>query len=424
MARIIIRNIGPIKNVDINLNKVNVFIGPQSSGKSTIAKIISFCTWFEKNTILEAQPDSKFYDKLIEYHNLEDRYFNKDSYIEYTSKHCCIKWSGNNIDDEEIEVKLSSKNGLFKNRKIIYIPAERNFVTIPGLGKYNESRDNILGFLYDWFESKQSIGANTSFKLPIPSISGISYHYNKENDIDYITLADGIDIKLRHASSGIMSITPLLVVFDYMNNTIYNKERIKSPFETINIKSKLEHINEDNRHILAKIINELIDIENKLNYSQVDTKDNLYKLQKQLNAAVGIDSDYCFTETIIEEPESNLFPATQRDLIYYIISSIQNKSRDHQLILTTHSPFILFALNNCMMGSLVRDNIPNDKKINFKSVSSWIDPNKVSIYEVYDGELRKIQDKDGIIEDNYLNQAYKDNSKEYLQLLNYFEDEE
>lgn len=76
------------------------------------------------------------------------------------------------------------------------------------------------------------------------------------------------------------------------------------------------------------------------------------------------------------------------------------------------------------MGSLVRDNIPNDKKINFKSASSWIDPNKVSIYEVYDGELRKIQDKDGIIEDNYLNQAYKDNSKEYLQLLNYFEDEE
>ena len=44
MARLIIRNIGPIKNVDIELNKVNVFIGEQSSGKSTIAKIISFCS--------------------------------------------------------------------------------------------------------------------------------------------------------------------------------------------------------------------------------------------------------------------------------------------------------------------------------------------------------------------------------------------
>ena len=49
MATIEIRNIGPIKEVEeITLNRVNVFMGPQSSGKSTIAKIISFCTWLEK----------------------------------------------------------------------------------------------------------------------------------------------------------------------------------------------------------------------------------------------------------------------------------------------------------------------------------------------------------------------------------------
>ena len=46
--RLIINNIGPIKHVDIYLNKINVIIGPQSSGKSTIAKIISFCSWLEK----------------------------------------------------------------------------------------------------------------------------------------------------------------------------------------------------------------------------------------------------------------------------------------------------------------------------------------------------------------------------------------
>ena len=46
MPNLTIRNVGPIKVVEgINLNKVNVFMGPQSSGKSTIAKILSFCTW-------------------------------------------------------------------------------------------------------------------------------------------------------------------------------------------------------------------------------------------------------------------------------------------------------------------------------------------------------------------------------------------
>ena len=40
------------------------------------------------------------------------------------------------------------------------------------------------------------------------------------------------------------------------------------------------------------------------------------------------------------------------------------------------------------------------------------------------GTLRCVQDEDGIIEDNYLNTAYKKNSEEYLELLNYYEDEE
>ena len=46
--RLIVNNFGPIREVDIDLKKINVFIGPQGSGKSTIAKIISFCSWLDK----------------------------------------------------------------------------------------------------------------------------------------------------------------------------------------------------------------------------------------------------------------------------------------------------------------------------------------------------------------------------------------
>ena len=60
----------------------------------------------------------------------------------------------------------------------------------------------------------------------------------------------------------------------------------------------------------------------------------------------------------------------------------------------------------------------------FPSKDSWIDPRLVSVYEIHDGCLKCIQDEDGIIEDNYLNQAYKANSSEYLSLLNYYEDED
>ena len=62
------------------------------------------------------------------------------------------------------------------------------------------------------------------------------------------------------------------------------------------------------------------------------------------------------TGFFIEEPELNLFPSTQRDILYNLISSVQQRE-DDSLILTTHSPYILYALNNCMLGFQVKETI-------------------------------------------------------------------
>ena len=44
--RLIIENFGPIKSIDIELRKMTVLIGPQASGKSTIAKVLGICRYF------------------------------------------------------------------------------------------------------------------------------------------------------------------------------------------------------------------------------------------------------------------------------------------------------------------------------------------------------------------------------------------
>ena len=80
MTKLIIKNVGPIKEVDIELNRLNVFIGPQSSGKSTIAKMISFCLWIEKKvaTTLTEKIFSSAGDFVITaemYHKMHN-YFN------------------------------------------------------------------------------------------------------------------------------------------------------------------------------------------------------------------------------------------------------------------------------------------------------------------------------------------------------------
>ena len=77
-----------------------------------------------------------------------------------------------------------------------------------------------------------------------------------------------------------------------------------------------------------------------------------------------------------------------------------------------------------MLGGLVDKNIDSIEKDSFPSKNSWIDPNLVSIYEIHNGELRKIQDEDNLLEDNYINKSYQANVNEYLSLLNYYDDEE
>ena len=425
MAHIIIKNVGPIKKAELDLNKINVFMGPQSSGKSTIAKIISYCSWYEKNVILTSKLTKDFYKELLEFHNLEDNYFSESSYIEYNSNNCHIKFPGKDVENLEVKVSVSIDN-VFKNEKIEYIPAERNFVTIPGIGKYNESRNNVLSFLYDWFEAKREIIKEKTFIYPIKSLNQNAYYYNQEEDSDNIIIENGTEIKLRNASSGLMSVTPLVIVFDYILHTVYSKKRIKSPFEVINIQSKIDNYDEATKERIKKLVD---GIENLRSYLTKDLplsfdEQDIDKMQNDLNKALGFDSDYNYSKVIIEEPELNLFPDTQKDIIYYMLSVLNKEEREHQLVLTTHSPYVLFSLNNCMMGGLVKDKIPEEKRNEFESYHSWIDPKKVSIYEIHDGELKPIQDEDGIIEDNYLNKAYKENSAEYLSLLNYYDDEE
>ena len=49
MARIAVRNFGPLRDCDVNINKYTIFIGPQGSGKSTLARLYSSLSWIEKS---------------------------------------------------------------------------------------------------------------------------------------------------------------------------------------------------------------------------------------------------------------------------------------------------------------------------------------------------------------------------------------
>lgn len=408
-AHIIIKNVGPIKDVDINLNQINVFMGPQSSGKSTIAKIISFCSWFEKDAIINGK-QTNFLNQLIDYHELEKNYFNDNSYIEYRSNHSHIVSKGTNDDNLNIDIFVG-KGNIYSNKKICYIPAERNFVTIPNIGRYNEKNNNVMGFLYDWFEAKQS-PVSRLYKFYLNSLDNVNFFYDKKSDTDVLMFPTGVTINLRHSSSGLMSAIPLLVVFYRFCKDLHSIVKVPNAYYYMQKRAQLGRISPEDREEMEALLN-------------VSEPDKFPR--NKMEEILGFKHQYDHAEIIIEEPELNLFPNTQQELIYNLLlwqqqSHVGDTFGSDILTITTHSPYILFALNNCMMGGLVKDKIPHD--VHFASRQSWIDPSDVSIYEIHDGTLKCIQDEDGIIEDNYLNQAYKENSAEYLSLLNYYNDEE
>ena len=94
MDRIKIHDFGPIKDIDIELSRLMVFIGPQGSGKSTIAKLLTiFSDVYWWMTICSKK------DSMSEFKKMGiSKYFESDTEIEYHGRD---------------EVSISYHNGIF-----------------------------------------------------------------------------------------------------------------------------------------------------------------------------------------------------------------------------------------------------------------------------------------------------------------------
>ena len=57
------------------------------------------------------------------------------------------------------------------------------------------------------------------------------------------------------------------------------------------------------------------------------------------------------THLVIEEPEQNLYPTTQRDLMLMLISQLSAQAHCESVTITTHSPYVLSTLNVLMAAS-------------------------------------------------------------------------
>lgn len=360
-----IRNIGPITKASFVLNKVNLFIGPQSSGKSTVAKIVSFCLWLEKDVIMHLGKDhidAQFMkEQLVLFHDMES-YFKVSSYIYFHSD--MIEFTYHSYEDFELRIVGDLQQGLMS--KEAYIPSERNIIGISNISSLSLEDNYIRSFIFDWLSLRDKY--QRGHEVPILDL-GVRYVYNKVRG-DTISLADGTEIDLAQSSSGIQALVPMLVYINYVTQWIY-EHKLDTSF--------------DKQEVINRAITQFV------------AEPHEGKVVKATELLSHISNPHS-SKMVIEEGEMNIFPATQYELVKAIIS-MMDFSRGDTLLMTTHSPYIMTSINNLIQGgNAIRDGKPNEVvddvipkrcRLNYEDVSAWAISNG-GIESINDDEFRLI----------------------------------
>lgn len=367
MYKLSIHNVGPIVEAHVELRKYCVLIGPQSSGKSTIAKLISFCLWLEKDVMLrggQVHVNAQFMRvQLLEYHKLSS-FFSADSSFEYEGPHISLSYRS----PDDFTLHLFADDSSARLCRIAYIPAERNFVSIPNITSLKLPDNYVRDFIFEWLGLRSKFSSNQTLALP-----GLveEYSYNSGSG-DLIKLPGGKTIQLADASSGVQSIVPLTASVRYNTWWVYNN-------------------NEDIAYEkYASKLTETLDKGSRDMLKAYRTRPDMFNTDALKELADYFDrmTHPHLTHLIVEEPEQNLFPLTQYELVKYLMASV-NSRPGSTLLMTTHSPYILTSFNNLIQAA---DRDDKGEAIVGRNVSA--DYADVTAYEVRDGQAISICDNE------------------------------
>lgn len=328
--RLVVKSFGPVRDLNITFKKVTLFIGDQGTGKSCVAKLFSMFKWLEKVLSQKKyklnyfEQYNRFLTKLCPYHRIES-FIQPDSELMFESplyrfeyKNGSFRIYDKNEGSDLFRASHQNEAGL---SKIMYVPAERSIVSVA------ENKTKLLKELPDSSEtfSDEFVNAKKFFKsgyeLPF---EGLHFEYDSLNEVGWIS--DGnYKVRLINASSGIQSSLPMCMVSKYLSKKIADREEVKLSKEE---KDKLE-----------KRVAEIM---------QDDAISDSIKdmMIRQLSSANRYDRFI----NIVEEPELNLFPQSQMEVLRSLVA-INSSSEQNMFVFTTHSPYSLAILNMLVMGA-------------------------------------------------------------------------
>ncbi|MDR1140957.1 MAG: ATP-binding protein [Planctomycetaceae bacterium] len=418
MQKIEIKNFGTIRQVDLDIKDYTIFIGHQASGKSTIAKLFYYFRKFNVELVkllslplgYNVATDEKITVDQLTVSDILQRKLTCKTFRDY--------WHGVFLkQDFEVTYKYSDDTHLTlscRNGKL-----SANYST------------DIIGLFED--SKKQLINIRKQGKLKpdyYDSPEIIAYHNRLVNKAN--TLFGDWNTKFVPAGRHVFPLLknqPVFIDDILVKNFSPEIDHIRSEWEKNRnqdidspdttkykqVKKLVQSIlkgnysvNEDEEGILPYNFSDVIP----LVHASSGQQESLWVLLSILNTFYS-DEKYSY---IIEEPEAHLFPEAQRDMMYVL--TYYANFRQNQLMLTTHSPYILTPLNNLLQAYILgQDESKRDRVAEIIDSDLWINPERFECYYVDNGTIESIVDREvNMMELEKLDKASSIGNEEYDKL--------
>ena len=108
-----------------------------------------------------------------------------------------------------------------------------------------------------------------------------------------------------------------------------------------------------------------------------------------------------------------------KNLVYGLIKHYSNKNK--MAVIHTDSQFVLYAFNNLIFNYIVKDKMPADLRDKMTCKDIMINPKDINIYQVEDGTVTRIQNKDGLIEHNCFDNEMSIIMNDFYKMIDYYE---
>ncbi len=366
-----IRNFGPIREANLEIRDLTIFVGPQATGKSLAAQVLYFLRALpEFRDVIppDIQKPSEFASRALEYWlgNKPEMYVNNGA---------TLKWTATSSNNSSIVRQLTWQNGEItvsdnitsgNIREQVYIPAGRSVYSFLPPFYRTVALQPWPGHVRTFYEALGRAIEQQNQEAVIPD--------------------KFIQVRIEKILKGEIQYSQTIIMLKVKDKLFYPATMAAGQMEIWPFFAIL----------LAGL-----------------TKPGLpFPITFPINFS---------KEVYFEEPEAHLHPNAQKTILEIIAYKLNQKTN---FLLTTHSPYILYAVNNFLMaqkvvdaGKPLPDGIPPEVALRPEQVAAYRFDQEGFAHNIMDSEV-------DLIDENELDRVADDLDTDFTRLQDQLGSEE